>query len=68
MTKSNPLTPDTATLCKLGSIAIHAEELLSPHGHHFDKAALDQLMRDEDVVRWLKGMRKLALLPEKRNG
>lgn len=64
----NVLTPDTATLCKLGSIAIHAEELLSPHGHHFDKVALDQLMRDEDVVRWLKGMRKLALLPEKRNG
>lgn len=62
------LTPDTATLCKLGSIVIHTEELLSPHGHHFDKAALDQLMHDEDVVRWLKGMRKLALLPEKRNG
>lgn len=64
----NVLTPDTKTLTKLGSIIVHTEELLSPYGHAFDKAALDQLMRDPDVVAWLKGMRKLALLPEKRNG
>jgi len=64
----NVLTPDTATLCKLGSIVVHAEELLSPFGHTFDKHALDQLLSDPDVKQWLKGMRKLALIPEKRNG
>ena len=64
----NVLAPDSATLCKLGSIIVHVEELLSPFGHQFDKAALDQLLRDPDVVQWLKGMRTLALVPEKRNG
>lgn len=61
-------TPDMTLLCKLGSIAVHAEELLSPHGHEFDKAALDSLMRDPQVVEWLAGMRAAALVPEKRNG
>lgn len=61
-------TPDMTLLCKLGSIIVHTEELLSPYGHEFDKAALDQLMRDPQVVEWLKGMRAMALVPEKRNG
>ena len=68
MAKRNPLNPDARVLCKLGSIIVHAEELISPFGHHFDKAALDQLMRDADVKQWLADMRKLALVPEKRNG
>ena len=68
MTKSNPLTPDPRLLCKLGSIIVHAEELLSPDGHQFDKIALEQLMRDSTVKQWLADMRKMALLPEKRNG
>lgn len=68
MAKRNPLTPDPRLLCKLGSIIVHTEELLSPFGHQFDKAALDQLMRDPAVKQWLADMRKLALVPEKRNG
>lgn len=64
----NVLAPDVATLSKLASIVVHVEELMSPYGHHFDKMAIEDLMRDPDVVQWLKGMRKLALTPEKRNG
>lgn len=71
MAKPNPLAalnPSPQLLCKLGSIIVHAEELVSPFGHHFDKAALDSLMRDPQVVEWLAEMRRLAMLPEKRNG
>ena len=68
MIKPNPLTPDPVLFCKLGSIIVHAEELLSPDGHQFDKITFDQLMRDPAVVQWLADMRKMALLPEKRNG
>ena len=64
----NVLAPDVATLSKLASIVVHTEELLSPDGHPFDKMAIEDLMRDPDVKQWLKGMRQLALIPERRNG
>lgn len=53
-------------LCKLGSIAVHTEELLSPDGHEFDRAALASLMTDPEVVTWLAEMQKAAFLPVKR--
>jgi len=58
--------PDTALLCKLGSIAVHAEEFLSPGSHEFDRLALVSLTSDPQVQEWLVKMRKLALVPEKR--
>lgn len=61
------LNPSAALLCKLGSIIAHADELLSPHGHDFDRIALDNLLRDPDVKGWLHEMRAMALIPEKRN-
>ena len=61
------LKPTVTLLVKLGSIAVHVDELLSPNGHHFDKVALDQLMRDQEVVEWLSEMNKMAMLPVKRN-
>jgi hypothetical protein len=61
------LAPETSLLCKLGSIVGHTEELLSPHGHDFDRIALDQLLRDPDVVKWMDGMRVSALIPQPRN-
>jgi hypothetical protein len=36
----DPLNPNAALLVNLGSIAVHAEEITSPNGHDFDKAAL----------------------------
>jgi hypothetical protein len=49
---------------KLGSIAVHADEMLSPKGHHFDKVALEGLVQDVEVIAWVKKMG--ALLPVKR--
>lgn len=58
--------PAISLLCKLGSIAVHAEEFVSPDGHHFDLTALRGLMADPEVAEWLKGMQAAAFLPVKR--
>jgi hypothetical protein len=60
----DPLKPEITLLMKLGSIAVHTEELLSTDGHQFDKAVLDTLLQDPEVQGWIKSMG--ALLPEKR--
>ena len=56
---------DLTLLVKLGSIAVHADELTSPGGHDFDRVAMRQLIEDPDVVAWVKAMG--ALLPRKRS-
>ena len=61
-----PLVPTTVLLVKLGSIVVHAEELTGPNGHDFDKAALDALLSDEDVIEWRAAMDAMGLLPVKR--
>jgi len=58
--------PDKALLIKLGSIAIHAEEVLSENVHPFDIETLKALLNDKNVKEWLSEMNKLALLPRKR--
>lgn len=63
---SNPLKPPTGLLCKLGSIVVHAEELLSPKGHAFDRGALQALFDDVEVKEWIAAMDKMAFLPKKR--
>jgi vacuolar-type H+-ATPase subunit C/Vma6 len=55
-----------ALLVKLGSIAVHAEELISPKGHHFDQGAIQGLLQDSEVQEWLAEMSKNAFLPVKR--
>lgn len=64
--KADPLNPQPSLLVKLGSIAVHAEEYLSPKGHDFDRVALDQLLADPEVQVWRAQMDKLAMLPRKR--
>lgn len=61
-----PLQAPTVTMVKLGSIAVHVHELLSPAGHGFDRIALQQLLDDPDVKKWLAAMAKLGLLPQPR--
>ena len=63
---NDPLKPGAALLVKLGSVAVHAEEFLSPKGHEFDRVALDQLLADPEVRAWLRAMDGMALLPRKR--
>ncbi len=59
-------TPTTVLLCKLGSIAVHADEMLSADGHEFDRVALQMLLADADVKQWLAEMDKMAMIPKKR--
>lgn len=56
------LTPGLAS--KIASVVVHADELLSPSGHHFDKTALEQVCRDPEVLAWIKALGVLA--PVKR--
>jgi hypothetical protein len=62
----NPLKPSATLLCKLGSIVVHTEEMLSDKGHHFDLEALKAVLTDREVEEWMLAMQKMALLPEKR--
>lgn len=64
--KDNPLQPDLGVLCKLGSITVHAEEMLAHEGHNFDRIALESLLKDEEVVAWSAQMTAKALIPKKR--
>lgn len=59
-----PFSPALAS--KLGSIVVHAEELVGNDGHEFDAAAFRALMADDEVQAWLRQMRSLALIPVKR--
>lgn len=62
----NPLQPTASLLCKLGSIAAHAEEAMSPGAHGFDLIAMKTVITDPEVQRWLGAMGALALIPLKR--
>lgn len=63
---ANPFELSAALLCKLGSIVVHVEEMMSPEGHHYDKLALENLLADSEVREWIEAMDKLAMLPKKR--
>lgn len=56
MKKSDPLKPELSLLCKLASIAVHADEMMSPKGHAFDRTALESALKDKEVLGWLKAM------------
>jgi hypothetical protein len=62
----NVLQPSTALLVKLGSIARHAEELLSPGAHPFDADAIRSLLADPEVREWFEAADALALIPVAR--
>lgn len=63
----NAMKPTPQLLCKLGSIAIHARELLSPNGHAFDRHALNSVLSDPEVIAWLAEMDAAAMLPRERS-
>lgn len=65
--KPNMMKPGASLLLKLGSIVVHTEEFLSPHGHEFDEQAIRQLLADPEVVEWRAAMDAAAMLPKKRN-
>jgi hypothetical protein len=64
---ADPLKPSITLLVKLGSIAVHVEEILNPKkGHYFDRYALQTLWDDPEVKEWLAQMNKMAMIPVKR--
>jgi len=63
---NDPLKPKLDVLIKLGSIAVHVDEAISLKGHAFDVIALEGLLKDKDIINWIKEMDKMALLPKKR--
>lgn len=63
----DPLHPTPALLCKLASVTVHADELLSQNGHDFDRHALDAVLNDPDVKEWIATMTKMGMAPVKRN-
>lgn len=68
MNKATPLQPSPALLCKLGSIAVHADEMMSADGHAYDRVALQQLITDPEVANWIAQMNAMAMVPRKRRG
>lgn len=56
--------PTLGLLVKLGSIAVHAEEMFSPDGRGFDEIALKSVLADPEVKEWIVEMGEL--LPLKR--
>ena len=63
---SAALHPSLSVLCKLGSIARHVDEFLSPGGHDFDRVEIGVLLRDPEVRAWMAEMDAAAMLPVKR--
>jgi hypothetical protein len=63
---NDPLKPALPLLVKLGSLAVHIEEMLSPAGHEYDRAAIDTLLTDPEVTTWMAAMGKMGFLPVKR--
>lgn len=63
MSGEKALEPETTLLIKLGSIAVHIEELLGDDPHDLDRAAIESLLSDPEVRDWLTLMDKLVLLP-----
>jgi len=62
----NVFEPSKTLLVKLGSIAVHTDEMTTGRAHYFDVATINGLLNDPEVTEWLKEMDKLALLPKKR--
>ncbi len=59
-------TPTIGLLCKLGSIARHADEATGPTAAPADHDAIRALLADDEVREWMAQLDALALLPVKR--
>ena len=67
--KRPKFTLEMSLAVKLASVVVHADEYLTPRGasplgHPYDAEALKVLVRDPEVVAWIKSLGPLA--PVKR--
>lgn len=66
---ADDLRPSVSVGIKLASLAVHADELLSPTGSfEFDGPPIRSMLGDPEVVAYFDLLRPLALLPVKRDG
>lgn len=66
MSDNKCFKPSVSLLVKLGSLIIHCQEFQSGTGHNFDKIVFESLLKDEEVIEWMKEMNSMALLPVPR--
>lgn len=69
--RPDPKKPNLRILARVGSIAVHMEEILSNPAtaatlSQFDAAAIWSLLQDSEVQAWLKQMNALGLVTVKR--
>lgn len=64
---SDPLNPSPSLLCKLASVAVHADEGMGPDGHEVDRIALQTALGDPEVQTWIAEMTTMGLAPVKRS-
>jgi hypothetical protein len=62
-----PLKPGQSLLCKLASITVHCDEMMSSDGHEYDKIALSMAVNDPEVREWIDKMTKMGMAPVKRS-
>lgn len=62
-----PKPPDLTVAILLASIAVHAEEVSSGHGHPADVSAIQGLLRLPGVQEYIASLRAHALVPLKRD-
>jgi hypothetical protein len=59
-------------VAKLAAIVVHADEMLSPTGHDYDRIALLSAITDPEVKNWIVSVREFAPVKRKqeseRNG
>lgn len=61
-----PLLLSIGLAIKLGKFITHVDEYLSPGGHEFDRAEIQQMLTDPEIRDWLSKFPKV-LLPVKRS-
>lgn len=66
MSKSDLGNLSLSLTVKLGSMVVHAAEYLAPGGHDFDRAAMQTLICDPEVIVFVEKMDKAGFMPKKR--
>lgn len=59
--------PTLSLVVKLASIAVHAQEAVSPGGHEFDVQTVESLLADPEVATAMKTLEEAAMLPRRRD-
>lgn len=58
--------PEPHVAVALASVAIHAREMMGPHGHDFDRVSLEGALASPGVSEYLAALDELAMLPVQR--